>query len=51
MDLAQAFLSVIGWVFFAAWGVILAAVSVIAFGPELSRDRSTNIEPTTTPQS
>jgi len=50
MDLAQAFLSVIGWVFFLAWGVVLAAVSVIAFRSDLSRDGSTHSEPVSTPQ-
>jgi len=39
MDLAQAFLSVIGWVFFAVWGVVVAAVNVIAFRSNLTRNR------------
>ncbi|MHB8217849.1 MAG: hypothetical protein ACYDDS_17390 [Candidatus Sulfotelmatobacter sp.] len=26
-----------GWLFFAAWGLVLAAVSVIAFGRDLLR--------------
>jgi len=35
MDLAQAFIFDVGWVFFAAWGVVLAAVSVVAFGRDV----------------
>jgi hypothetical protein len=35
MDLAQAFIFDAGWVFFAAWGMVLAAVSVIAFGNDI----------------
>ncbi len=35
MDLAQVFIFVVGWVFFAAWGVVLAWVSVIAFGRDI----------------
>lgn len=32
MDTAQALVFDVGWAFFAAWGVVLAAASVIAFG-------------------
>lgn len=46
IDLAQGFILDVGWVFFAAWGMVLAAISVIAFGRDLlsvteqtSRDR------------
>jgi hypothetical protein len=35
MDLAQAFISYMGWIFFIAWGTLLAAVSVIAFGRDI----------------
>jgi hypothetical protein len=35
MDMAQVFIFDIGWVFFAAWGMVLAAVSIIAFGRDL----------------
>jgi hypothetical protein len=35
VDLAQVFIFVMGWVFFAAWGMVLAAVSVIAFGRDI----------------
>ena len=35
MDLAQAFIFDVGWFFFAAWGMVLAAVSVIAFGRDM----------------
>ena len=35
MDMAQAFIFDAGWFFFAAWGMVLAAVSVIAFGRDL----------------
>jgi hypothetical protein len=37
MDLARVFVFIfdLGWVFFAAWGMVLAAVSAIAFGRDL----------------
>jgi hypothetical protein len=35
MDMAQAFIFDAGWFFFAAWGMVLAALSVIAFGRDL----------------
>ena len=35
MEMAEAFIFDAGWVFFAAWGILLAAVSVIAFGREV----------------
>jgi hypothetical protein len=35
MDLAQVLIFVVGWIFFAAWGMVLAAVSVIAFGQDI----------------
>jgi hypothetical protein len=37
MDLAQVFIFIfdLGWVFFVAWGMVLAAVSAIAFGRDL----------------
>jgi hypothetical protein len=35
VDLAQVFIFVAGWIFFAAWGLALVAVSVVAFGREL----------------
>jgi hypothetical protein len=35
MDLAQVFIFDVGWAFFAAWGTVLAAVSVIAFGRDI----------------
>ena len=35
MDLAQVFIFAVGWIFFAAWGVVLAAVSVVAFGRDI----------------
>jgi hypothetical protein len=48
MDVAQVFIFDLGWVFFIAWGTVLAAVSVIAFGQEilgfdLGRERETKI--------
>jgi hypothetical protein len=43
MDLVPVFIFDAGWIFFAAWGTALAALSVIAFGrdilPEAQRDR------------
>jgi hypothetical protein len=35
MEPAQAFIFDAGWIFFAAWGVVLAVVSVIAFGRDV----------------
>ena len=35
MDLAQVFIFDLGWVFFVAWGMVLAAISVVAFGREI----------------
>jgi hypothetical protein len=35
MDLAQVFIFDLGWLFFAAWGTVLAAVGVVAFGRDL----------------
>ncbi|MFZ0759940.1 MAG: hypothetical protein WAM69_08335 [Candidatus Sulfotelmatobacter sp.] len=35
MDVAQVLMFDVGWIFFAAWGMVLAAVSVIAFGHDL----------------
>jgi hypothetical protein len=35
MDLAQAFIVYAGWIFSVAWGTVLAAVSVIAFGRDI----------------
>jgi hypothetical protein len=35
MDLVPAFIFNAGWVFFAAWTMALAALSVIAFGRDI----------------
>jgi len=35
MDLAQVFISYAGWIFSVAWGTVLAAISVIAFGRDI----------------
>jgi hypothetical protein len=35
MELVDGFIFDAGWIFFAAWGMILAAVSAIAFGRDL----------------
>ena len=32
MDLAQVFIFDLGWLFFAAWGTVLTALCVVAFG-------------------
>jgi hypothetical protein len=42
MDLAQAFIFDAGWIFFAAWGMVLAVVSVIAFGRDVLGIRRRN---------
>ena len=36
MDLAQAFIVDVGWVFFISWAMVLAAVSIVAFGRDIS---------------
>ncbi|HEV3305424.1 MAG TPA: hypothetical protein VGZ91_03210 [Candidatus Sulfotelmatobacter sp.] len=35
MDLAQKLIFDLGWIFFAAWGTVLVALSAIAFGRDL----------------
>lgn len=35
MELAQALIVYVEWIFFTAWGMILAAVSVVAFGKDM----------------
>jgi hypothetical protein len=35
MDLAEVLIFDLGWIFFAAWGMVLAAVGAIAFGRDL----------------
>jgi hypothetical protein len=35
MDSAQIFVFDLGWLFFAAWGTILTALSVVAFGHDI----------------
>ena len=35
MDMVPVFIFEAGWIFFAAWGMALAAVSVIAFGRDI----------------
>jgi hypothetical protein len=35
VDLAQVFIFVAGWIFFAAWGLALLAVSVVAFRKDI----------------
>ncbi|MGA7514396.1 MAG: hypothetical protein WBW46_15990 [Candidatus Sulfotelmatobacter sp.] len=35
MDKAQVFIFYAEWIFFIAWGALLAAVSVVAFGSDL----------------
>jgi hypothetical protein len=37
MEMTQVFVFDAGWIFFAAWGLVLAAVSLIAFGRDLLR--------------
>jgi len=37
MDMVQGFIFDVGWFFFAAWGMALAAVSVIVFGRDFLR--------------
>jgi hypothetical protein len=35
MDLVPVFIFDAGWIFFAAWGMALAALSVVAFGRDI----------------
>ena len=35
MDLPEILIIDLGWIFFAAWGIVLATVSAIAFGRDL----------------
>jgi hypothetical protein len=37
MDVAQVLIFIIGWIFFAAWAAVLAALSVLAFGRDILR--------------
>jgi hypothetical protein len=39
MDSVQAFVFDLGWFFFAAWGMVIVAVSFIAFKSDLSSSR------------
>ena len=48
MEIAEAIIFNAGWLFFAAWAVVLATVSVIAFGwdvlPVMQRDTGTTVK-------
>ena len=35
MDMVQAFILDLGWLFFIAWGMVLVAVTVVAFRGDL----------------
>jgi hypothetical protein len=35
MDMVEVFIFDIGWIFFAAWGMALAALGVIVFGRDI----------------
>lgn len=35
MEMAEVFIFDAGWLFFAAWGIVLAAVGIIAFGQDI----------------
>jgi len=35
MDLAQTFVFDLGWLFFAAWATVIAALGVVAFGRDI----------------
>jgi len=37
MDLAQGLILDVGWIFLIAWGAVLAAVSLAAFGKDILR--------------
>jgi hypothetical protein len=40
MDVDHTLILDLGWIFFAAWGMILAAFTLIAFGGDLLPSRS-----------
>ena len=42
MDLAQTLVLELGWIFFAAWAMVLVALSFIAFGGDLVPSRERN---------
>jgi hypothetical protein len=45
MDMVQVLIFDVGWIFFAAWGMALAAFSIIAFGRDiLSSEQSATVE-------
>jgi len=44
MTLSDSFLSNAGWLFFAAWTAVVAAVSIVAFGRDLLPRRA-NLNP------
>jgi len=45
MDTAQVFIFYAGWIFFTAWGMVLAAASAIAFGRDIvPAARPANVE-------
>jgi hypothetical protein len=35
MEMAEVFIFDAGWLFFTAWGIVLAAVGIIAFGQDI----------------
>lgn len=42
MDLAQAFIFAVGWIFFAAWGAVLVTLSAVTFGRDIFRTNLRN---------
>ncbi len=45
MTLTDSFLSNAGWLFFAAWTVMVAAVTIVAFGRDLLPSKSPRWRP------
>jgi hypothetical protein len=46
MMMSDSFLSDAGWLFFAAWSVVVAAVGILAFGRDLLPSRA-HVDPLT----
>ena len=42
MEMAESLIFDAGWIFFAAWGMILTVIGLIAFGREILRAPETN---------
>jgi len=46
MIMSDSFLSDAGWLFFAAWSVVVGAMGILAFGRDLLPSKARSSEPT-----